>query len=409
MLVVERGATANTIESYRRDLALFASFCQRTGVVVEAAGTDTLRAFLAAEARAGRSPRTTARRLSALRQFFRFLYGEEVRPDDPSVGIDAPRRGRPLPKYLSVAEVGRLFDAAVPAKGPDALRFAALLEILYAAGLRVSELVGLPLSALVADGTALRVRGKGGRERVVPLTEPARAAIAAYLPVRDAFAAGGEAGTGGAVPLAVPVAGRQRPPDPRPLRPASEGGGNRRRPRCGAGVAARAPSLLRQPSGRPWRRPAQRPADAGSRRHRDDANLYARPRRPDATPGGDGAPARPAAPGGDDREGKGTVVSLHTPPQRPTRPNRSQLTVPGSSPRFIDKAQRLAADIVLFDLEDAVPVGEKENARRTIAAAINDLDWGSAPCRCASTASTRPSCTATSSRWWNRRASASTW
>ncbi|MFO1128509.1 MAG: site-specific tyrosine recombinase [Rhodospirillales bacterium] len=187
MLVVERGATANTIESYRRDLALFASFCQRTGVVVEAAGTDTLRAFLAAEARAGRSPRTTARRLSALRQFFRFLYGEEVRPDDPSVGIDAPRRGRPLPKYLSVAEVGRLFDAAVPAKGPDALRFAALLEILYAAGLRVSELVGLPLSALVADGTALRVRGKGGRERVVPLTEPARAAIAAYLPVRDAF------------------------------------------------------------------------------------------------------------------------------------------------------------------------------------------------------------------------------
>ena len=187
MLAVERGATANTIDSYRRDLQLFAAFAGRGGVAVEAADGDLLRAFLAAEAAAGRSPRTTARRLSALRQFFRFLYGEDVRTDDPSAGIDPPRRGRPLPKYLSEAEVKRLFDATATTTGAEALRFAALLEILYAAGLRVSELVGLPLSAIAADGSGLRVRGKGGRERLVPLTEPAQAAIAAYLPVRETF------------------------------------------------------------------------------------------------------------------------------------------------------------------------------------------------------------------------------
>ncbi len=187
MLTVERGASANTIDAYRRDLRLFAEFAGCAGVAVEAADRDLLRAFFAAEAAAGRSPRTSARRLSALRQFYRFLYGEDVRLDDPSAGIDPPRRGRPLPKYLSEAEVERLFEVAAAMKGAEGLRFTALLEILYAAGLRVSELVGLPLSSITADSTALRVRGKGGRERLVPLTQPAQAAIAAYLPVRETF------------------------------------------------------------------------------------------------------------------------------------------------------------------------------------------------------------------------------
>ncbi|MFO1153387.1 MAG: site-specific tyrosine recombinase XerD [Rhodospirillales bacterium] len=219
MLTVERGAAANTIESYRRDLDLFAAFADRAGVAVEAADADLLRGFLAAEAAAGRSPRTTARRLSAFRQFYRFLYGEGVRPDDPSAGIDPPRRGRPLPKYLSEADVKRLFDVAATMTGAEALRFAALLEILYAAGLRVSELVGLPLSALVAGGSMLRVRGKGGRERLVPLTEPAQAAIAAYLPVRETF---------------VPTAVKRRREAASPwLFPSRAGGGHLTRVRFG--------------------------------------------------------------------------------------------------------------------------------------------------------------------------------
>jgi integrase/recombinase XerD len=188
-------------------LNLFAAFAGRAGIAVEAADGDLLRAFFAAEAAAGRSPRTTARRLSALRQFYRFLYGEDVRRDDPSAGIDPPRRGRPLPKYLSEAEVKRLFDVAARTSGPDALRFAALLEVLYATGLRVSELVGLPLSAIAADGSAVRVRGKGGRERLVPLTQPARAAIAAYLPMREMLVPPAKRRRAGASPWLFPSRG----------------------------------------------------------------------------------------------------------------------------------------------------------------------------------------------------------
>ena len=185
MLLAERGASANTVEAYRRDLAGFGSFLARRGVALEGADITALRAYLASQARAGMAPRTAARRLSALRQFHRFLNGEGVRPDDPTAALDSPRQGRPLPKYLSEAEVDALLVASRARPGPDGVRLVALLELLYATGLRVSELVGLPLAAIARDRRLLSVRGKGDKERLVPLSEPAREALAAWLPLRQ--------------------------------------------------------------------------------------------------------------------------------------------------------------------------------------------------------------------------------
>ncbi|MEO5337456.1 MAG: site-specific tyrosine recombinase XerD [Magnetospirillum sp. WYHS-4] len=187
MMSGERGAAANTLESYRRDLEDFAAFAFRRGQCPENADAVLIRAYLAALAGAGMAPRTSARRLSALRQFFRFLFGEKLRGDDPCSLIDSPRQGRSLPKYLSEAEVDRLLETAHGHSGPEGLRLAAMLEVLYGSGLRVSELVGLPLSALSRDGRFLIVRGKGSKERMVPLGEPATEAVKAYLETRENF------------------------------------------------------------------------------------------------------------------------------------------------------------------------------------------------------------------------------
>ncbi|WP_328702998.1 site-specific tyrosine recombinase XerD [Arenibaculum pallidiluteum] len=186
MLVAERGAAENTREAYERDLVDAAAFLRGRGVALEAAGTEDLRAYLARLA-ADSALRTAARRLSALRQFFRFLVSEGMRAEDPSAALDSPKQGRPLPKALAETEVEALLAAAQRRGGPDGLRLVALLEILYATGLRVSELVGLPLAGLARDGRYLVVRGKGGKERMVPLSDPARTALAAYLPLRPAF------------------------------------------------------------------------------------------------------------------------------------------------------------------------------------------------------------------------------
>jgi integrase/recombinase XerD len=186
MLAAERGAAANTLIAYRRDLQDFADYLAPGGNLVQAS-TDDIRGYLGALAKAGMTPRTAARRLSALRQFFRFLFGEAVRGDDPTAVIDGPRRGRPLPKLLSEAEVDTLLAAARRRCGPEGLRLTALLEVLYATGLRVSELVGLPLSAVGRDEPVLIVRGKGGKERMVPLNQAARRALDAYLEVRKRF------------------------------------------------------------------------------------------------------------------------------------------------------------------------------------------------------------------------------
>ncbi len=190
MLSAERGAAANTLESYARDLGDCSRFLGGRDTDLARAGSEDLRAYVAALAAAGRSPRTAARRLSAIRQFYRFLFTEGLRGDDPANGLDAPRRGRSLPKLLSEAEVDLLLQAARQREGPEGVRLLALIELLYATGLRVSELVRLPLDAVARDPKILIVRGKGGRERMVPLSEPARAAVAAFLPVRENFVAG---------------------------------------------------------------------------------------------------------------------------------------------------------------------------------------------------------------------------
>ena len=181
------GAAANTIDSYRRDLRHFAAFTVARRRSPEDASQQMLRQYLQSLSAAGMAPGTSARRLSALRQFFRFLYAEGARSDDPTAALDSPRHARRIPKYLGENEVDELLTAARAWPGAQGRRLVALVEILYATGLRVSELVGLPLSALSRDRQMLVVRGKGGKERMVPLSEPARDAIAAYLEAREKF------------------------------------------------------------------------------------------------------------------------------------------------------------------------------------------------------------------------------
>jgi len=185
MMTAERGASRNTIDSYGRDLDTLNGFLIKRGVELANASSDDLRAFLSAAASRGFSASTAARRLSTLRQFYRFLFAERVRSDDPAAALDMPRRARPLPKILSIEDVDALLAAAGRLQGVAGLRARALLETIYATGMRVSELVTLPLSAVERDPQMLIVRGKGDKERLVPLTEPAREAIALWREMRE--------------------------------------------------------------------------------------------------------------------------------------------------------------------------------------------------------------------------------
>lgn len=186
MLSAERGASPNTLEAYSRDLRDLAGFLGAARPVDEA-GTEDIRRYLARQSDSGMAARTLARRLSAIRQFYRFLYAEGLRPDNPATAIDSPRQGRSLPKVLGEAEVEQLLAAAREREGPDGLRLRALIEVLYATGLRISELVTLPLSAIARDPRVLIVRGKGGKERMIPLGEAARRALAEYRGARGSF------------------------------------------------------------------------------------------------------------------------------------------------------------------------------------------------------------------------------
>src|SRR6185312_12573222 len=195
MLAAERGAGANTLAAYRNDLADLAAQLHAADKNISTVDTDDLRGFLASLAERGFKSSSLARRLSAVRQLYRFLYAEGKRSDDPAAVLEGPKRGRTLPKVLSVAEVDALLKEAqrqaddatqTPAARLRAMRLLSLLEVVYATGLRVSELVALPATAARRDQRMLVVRGKGGKERLVPLNQAAKTAMAGYLAAVEA-------------------------------------------------------------------------------------------------------------------------------------------------------------------------------------------------------------------------------
>jgi integrase/recombinase XerD len=192
MLSAERGASRNTKAAYGVDLKHLDAFLARRKQKAIDADSDALRAYLKSLDYVGMTPSTVARRLSVIRQFFRFLLAERLREDDPASSLDSPKLGRPLPKVLSRVEVDKLIEAAQAKGGVDGGRMETLLEILYGSGLRVSELVALPVLAAERDPTMLLVRGKGDKERQIPLSDPARGAIAKWLHIRAAGLDDGE-------------------------------------------------------------------------------------------------------------------------------------------------------------------------------------------------------------------------
>jgi len=193
-LASERGASVNTIEAYRRDLADYEAYLKAEGMDALKADATEVRGFLAARGGQKLSAASLARRLSAIRQYHKFLYAEGWRRDDPTLAVEAPRRSRPLPKLLSVAEVERLIATAREglkvAERPlrerlDAARIACLIELIYGSGLRVSEALSLKTSIATARSSLIAVRGKGDKERLAPLSGPARAAITVFRALID--------------------------------------------------------------------------------------------------------------------------------------------------------------------------------------------------------------------------------
>jgi integrase/recombinase XerD len=196
MLAAEQGAGNNTLDAYRRDLTDLSDFLGRKGQSFVGAGTDMLRDYLADLDTRGFKSSSVARRLSAMRHLFRFLLNERIRSEDPAAILSGPKRGRGLPKVLSIADVDRMLtrakelteaENASPQQRLRAMRLYCLLEVLYATGLRVSELVALPLSAARRDAHMIVVRGKGNKERLVPLNEASRQAMADYLAAMEAL------------------------------------------------------------------------------------------------------------------------------------------------------------------------------------------------------------------------------
>ena len=194
MLLAERGLSANSLKAYRDDLSATGRFLALRNTDLARASAGDLGAYVQQLGVEGYSPRTAARRRAALRQFYRFLYLDGRRSDDPSTGLEMPRLGRPLPKLLSEAEIDALLTAAATRDEPGATRLKLIIELIYGLGLRVSELCFLPLAPFRTRGIApptdaITVRGKGEKDRLVPLTPAAQTALALYLPLRDQFLA----------------------------------------------------------------------------------------------------------------------------------------------------------------------------------------------------------------------------
>lgn len=187
MLFVERGASKNTLEAYKRDLLKFHHFLKSERISLEAAHGDHIRGYLLLLYDTQISARSAARHLSAIRQFYRFLLLEEKRIDDPSSKISTPKQQKKLPSILSQEDVEKLLDTAQRGNTPEEIRMHTLLEILYATGLRVSELVGLTHAAFQQGHDVLIVRGKGEKERMVPLSTPAIESLERYMPFRPYF------------------------------------------------------------------------------------------------------------------------------------------------------------------------------------------------------------------------------
>ena len=187
MVIAERGATGNTVDAYSGDLCKFAQYLRSKNKTLLNASADTVKSYLASLANSGRSSSTQARNLSTLRQFYRFLQSDELRLDNPCQNIDSPKTQRALPKVLSEEEVTQLISASQASTTPGGLRMACIVELLYSTGLRISELSGLKLKNLDGSQQILRVLGKGGKERMVPVGEPATAALQNYLDVRRNF------------------------------------------------------------------------------------------------------------------------------------------------------------------------------------------------------------------------------
>jgi integrase/recombinase XerD len=189
MMSAERGASPNTLAAYRRDLIEFSAAAAKRDASLARATRGQLKAYLAGLSAAHMAASTQARKLSVLRQFYGYLYAEDIRSDDPTNAIEAPRKGRTLPKILTQEDLEKLIDAARPSQPDDAerIRLLAIVELLYASGLRITELVTLPLAAARNRQGFLVVQGKGGKERLAPLNESAREAMGNYLRVRERF------------------------------------------------------------------------------------------------------------------------------------------------------------------------------------------------------------------------------
>ncbi|PKR48520.1 site-specific tyrosine recombinase XerD [Thalassospira marina] len=208
MMAAERGASRHTLDAYRRDLEDYQASLKAAKTDLANARPDDVRRYLNELANAGLAARTQARRLSAVRQFHKFIYGDGIRGDDPAAHIDSPRLGTVLPKFLSTSEIDSLIDAANQQDGIKGTRLLAMVELLYATGMRVSELVELPFSAVARDPQMLVVRGKGNKERLVPLSVPAKQALAQYITIREAFIPLDASGQPGHSPYLFPSRGK---------------------------------------------------------------------------------------------------------------------------------------------------------------------------------------------------------